>query len=146
MLLPPRVGGGADSDALVGKTVNVSVVLPVALVAKLTDDGLKPQEKYCAYAAGRLQLKVTVPVKLVAVQGMGYVLLPVAEMLMAGTVQLTAAGGAAKPESWTVWGFPLALSATLSTAVSEPTELLGVKITLMPQLPPAATLLPHVFV
>ena len=49
------------------------------------------------------------------------------------------------PERPTAWGLPLALSATLS----EPTRLplaVGVKVTLIVHLPPAATPLPQLFV
>ena len=49
------------------------------------------------------------------------------------------------PERLTVWGLPLALSATLSVAAKAP-RAEGVKVTPMVQLPPAATELPQVLV
>jgi hypothetical protein len=51
-------------------------------------------------------------------------------------------GLAPVPERVTVCGLPLALSATLSAAVKEPLAA-GVKVTLIVQLPPAATLAPQ---
>jgi hypothetical protein len=49
------------------------------------------------------------------------------------------------PLKLTVWGLPLALSATETDALREPVAA-GVNVTLMAQLAPAATLLPQVFV
>ena len=49
------------------------------------------------------------------------------------------------PERLTVWGLPLALSAMLSAAVRAPLAD-GVKVTLIVQLAPAATLVPQLFV
>jgi hypothetical protein len=49
------------------------------------------------------------------------------------------------PLRFTVWGLPAALSAMLSTAVRAP-RAAGVKVTVIVQLPPAATELPHVLV
>jgi hypothetical protein len=46
------------------------------------------------------------------------------------------------PERVNVCGLPLALSATLTAAVKEPLAA-GVKVTLIVQLPPAATLAPQ---
>ena len=53
---------------------------------------------------------------------------------MVGIVQLTLGGGSAMPKTRTCCGVPLALSATFSVAVSEPTERLGVNVTLIGQL------------
>jgi hypothetical protein len=64
------------------------------------------------------------------------------EKVTVGMVQVTLAGGSAVPVSPTCCGVPLALSATFSVAVSAPVEL-GVNVTLIMQLPPAATLEPH---
>ena len=49
------------------------------------------------------------------------------------------------PERLTVWGLPLALSATLSVAVRTPLAE-GVKVTLIVQFAPAATEVPQVLV
>ncbi len=60
--------------------------------------------------------------------------------------RVTAGAGASPvPVSPAVCGEPLALSATLTTAASEPTAV-GVNLTVMTQLAPAATLVPQVFV
>ena len=91
---------------------------------------------------GRLHSRAMVPVKSVAVQV--NVAVPASpERVIGGKVQLTLAGGRAMPESVTCCGLPLALSGTLNVAVSDPTERLGVNVTLMTQLPPAATVVPH---
>ncbi len=55
------------------------------------------------------------------------------------------AGAAPVPESETVCGEPVALSATLRVAVREPVAV-GVKITDMVQLEPVARLVPQVLV
>ena len=49
------------------------------------------------------------------------------------------------PERLTVWGLPLALSVMLTEAVRLPLAV-GVKVTLIVQLAPAATELPQVLV
>ena len=49
------------------------------------------------------------------------------------------------PLSVTLWGLPLALSVMMSEAARLPLAE-GVKVTLIVQLPPAATELPHVLV
>ena len=49
------------------------------------------------------------------------------------------------PLKATVWGLPLALSAMLTEALRVPVAD-GVKVTLIEQFAPAATLLPHVAV
>jgi hypothetical protein len=61
----------------------------------------------------------------------------VAERLAAGAVPV--------PERPTVWGLPLALSLILTEAVRLPLAV-GVKVTLIVQLAPAATELPQVLV
>jgi len=89
-----------------------------------------------------LQLRLTAPVKSVAVQTICPVpASPLREIV--GTVQLTLGGGRAIPDSWVCCGLPLALSGTLKIAVSDPAERLGINVTLIAQLPPAATLEPH---
>jgi hypothetical protein len=54
-----------------------------------------------------------------------------------------ATGALPVPESEMLWGLPVALSVMLTDAVRGP-EAVGVKVTLMEQLPPAATGLPQV--
>jgi hypothetical protein len=66
-----------------------------------------------------------------------------AKVRVAG-VRVTA-GAVPVPESETVCGDPLALSAMLTLAVSDPVAV-GEKVTVMAQNPPAATLLPQVLV
>ena len=89
-----------------------------------------------------MQLRLTVPVKSVAVQVICAV--PASPLrVIVGTVQLTLGGGRAITDSCTCCGLPLALSGTLKIAVSDPAERLGVNVTLIAQLPPAATLEPH---
>jgi hypothetical protein len=131
-----------SSDALWADWI-VSVVLAwVTLDEKTRLLGLKLQVMYCDKLAGRLHSSAMVPVKSVAVQ----VICTVAESPDKGTVgmlQLTPGGGSAMPESCTCCGLPLALSATFNVAVSDPAERLGVNLTLITQLPPAATLVPQ---
>jgi hypothetical protein len=56
-----------------------------------------------------------------------------------------ATGAAPVPARLTLWGLPVALSATLSVAVSAPLAE-GVKVTLIVQAAPAATLVPQLLV
>jgi hypothetical protein len=49
------------------------------------------------------------------------------------------------PVRVTVWGLPAALSVMVTDPVAAPEEV-GVKVTLIVQLPPALTLVPQVFV
>jgi hypothetical protein len=120
----------------------VSVVLAVLLDAKFRLLGLKLHVMYCVRLAGRLHSSAMVPVKSVAVHEICAV--PESpDRLMVGMVQLTLGGGSAIPESCSCCGVPLALSATFNVAVSDPAERLGVNFTLITQLPPAATLVPH---
>jgi len=65
------------------------------------------------------------------------------DSLIVGMVQLTLGGGSAIPKSCTCCGLPLALSGTFNVAVSEPAERLGVNLTLITQLLPTGTLVPH---
>jgi len=120
----------------------VSVVLAVLLDAKFKLLGLKLHVMYCERLAGRLHSSAIVPEKSVAV----HVICAVPESperLMVGMVQLTLGGGSAIPESCTCCGLPPALSATFNVAASDPAERLGVNFTLITQLLPAATLVPH---
>ena len=57
----------------------------------------------------------------------------------------TAVAAAPVPDRLTICGLGLALSAMFSEAVRAP-DAVGLKITLIVQLAPAATVLPHVFV
>jgi hypothetical protein len=56
-----------------------------------------------------------------------------------------ATGASPVPERGTVWGLPTALSATMTAAVRVPAAA-GLKVTLMVQLAPAATLAPQLLV
>jgi len=87
-------------------------------------------------------LRLTVPLKSVAVHTICPVPASPLRVIM-GTVQLTLGGGRAIPDNCTCCGPPLALSGTLKIAVSDPAERLGINVTLIAQLPPAATLEPH---
>lgn len=138
----PRICGWPVNEALAGGRVKVSFVLPVELVAKLMEVGLKPQARYCESEVGRLHAKFNVPVKSVAVHGIGYVVVPAAVMVIAGGVQLTLDGGPAMPDSCTSCGLPEALSIICSVAASTPAVLVGLKFTLIMQSAPAAMLSP----
>jgi hypothetical protein len=59
--------------------------------------------------------------------------------------RLTLVGAVPVPERFTVWGLPLALSVIVSEAVRLPVAV-GVNVTLIVQLPPAATELPQALV
>lgn len=59
--------------------------------------------------------------------------------------ETVATGAVPVPVKLTVWGLPLALSVMLRVAVRDPLAA-GAKVTLIVQLPPATTELPHVFV
>jgi hypothetical protein len=120
----------------------VSVVLAVILDAKFRLLGLKLHVTYADRLAGRLHSSAMVPVKSVAVHVICFV--PESpDRLMVGIVQLTLGGGSAIPDSCTCCGVPLALSATFNVAVSGPAERLGVNVTLIAQLLPVATAVPH---
>ncbi len=144
----PPVGAAQGRDlrsieALVFLTAwFVSVVLAVLPDAKFRLLGLKLHEMYFERLAGKLHSSAIMPEKSVAV----HVICAVPESpdrLMVGIVQLTLGGGSAIPESCTCCGLPPALSATFNIAVSEPIERLGVNVTLIGQLVPAATVVPH---
>ena len=117
-------------------------MLAVLLDAKFRLLGLKLHEMYFERLAGRLHSSAIMPEKSVAVHVICAVALS-PDRVTVGMVQLTLGGGSAIPESCTCCGLPLAVSFTFSVAVSEPAERLGVNLTLITQLDPAATLVPH---
>ena len=89
-------------------------------------------------------LKVVVPV-LVRVKVCGELAMSTGWLLKARLVGERVAGPVVLvpvPERLTAWGLPLALSAMLSEAVRLPLAE-GVKVTLIVQLPPAATEVPQ---
>jgi len=84
-----------------------------------------------------------VPVKSVAVHVICAVVVA-PEKVTVGIVQLTLAGGSAIPESGTCCGVPLAMYATFNSAATMPDGgEIGVNVTLIGQLLPGATLVPH---
>lgn len=109
--------------------------------------GLKLHVMYFDRIAGRLHTRATGPRGAGLVRSSAHVIWSVAESadrVSGGMVQLTLVDGSTIPKSPTCCGLPPALSATFNSAATMPDgEEIGVNVTLIGQLLPAATLAGH---
>ena len=130
--------------------VKVTLMVQVALAAKV--EGLIGQLLVCPNSPELVPVKPTlvmvkaVPLGFESVTTLAALVVPTLWLPKSGTGEGERLGGAVPvPDTPEVWGLLLALSVTVSVALRDPAAV-GVKVTLIVQFPPAATLDPQLLV